>query len=389
MLFLGTTFRYSVNPAVFGKTSRSDSVLANEPICGTELRASQTQPFCDAGRKRQLELIRVSLPTPASFALRSDVEAFGTSGLKKYRHNAYDRPPRSRIAARKGWEMLDRGHHRMTRQSVQNWISVCAVVLIADQPLASAGPNSDDMPVTAMRSQIRSVQVAVDSKPAPVAADLRAEPVFRYSDPVRQFPDATIWVWEVHHRPVAICKLERIAAPSPGWQFCFASLSDQIVTAVWYDRFEWRAREAGIRWQPVLPPPPSRETDAARLIQMRQLARPFSAVIRNPRLKRQEEMRLLPAPLLRYGDAKGGVRDGALFGLTSNGTNPDMLLLLQLTKSAAGQDEWEYGLHGLTGDEVEIRLQEKGVHAQPYTGRPGHHGTWMWIVFFDDGGVAP
>jgi hypothetical protein len=268
------------------------------------------------------------------------------------------------------------------------WLLFVGLAPMSGRPAMGEEPDSASHPLATMKAQIETVHVAVEAKPAAVAARLREEPVFRYSDPVRQFPDATVWVWEVERLPVAICKLERVGVPSAGWQYCFVSLSDQIVSATWSDRFTWRAREPGIQWRAV-PDASPKETDAARQTQLRQLARSFTGVIRNPQVSRQETMRLLPTPLLRYGDANGAVGRGALFGLTSNGTNPDALLLLQLAKSAAGQDEWRYGMHGLTGDEVEVRLRESVVHAQPYTGVPGNHGTWMWIVFFDDGGVAP
>lgn len=285
--------------------------------------------------------------------------------------------------------MLHLGRRRTTKQAVPWWKSLLILGLVLAPELAAAAEEPAETAVlNGMKAQIKTVKVAVESKPTAKPATLRPEPVFRYSDAVRDFPDATIWVWEVDHQPVAICKLERVGTPGLGWQFCFASISDQIVTANWSDRFEWRAREAGVRWKSVSDAPAPRETEASRLIQMRQLARPFSGVIRNPKTQGQE-MRLLPTPILRYGEAKSDVHDGAVFGLTSNGTNPDMLLLLQTTKSAAGKDEWQYGLHGMTGDEVEIQLQDKVVHKQPYTGRPGNHGTWMWIVFYDDGGVAP
>jgi hypothetical protein len=187
-----------------------------------------------------------------------------------------------------------------------------------------------------MRAQVTALHVTVEAKPAPVAAELRSTPIFRYNDPVRRFPDATVWVWEVEQLPVAVCKLERISIPGAGWQYCFASLSDEIVAATWGDRFEWRAREPGVRWRTLSQMTP-RDSDSARLTQLRQLARPFAGVIRNPHSEQQEEMRLLPTPLLRCGDPAGPVRDGALFGLTSKGVNPDSLLLLRLTKNAAGQ----------------------------------------------------
>ena len=65
------------------------------------------------------------------------------------------------------------------------------------------------------------------------------------------------------------------------------------------------------------------------------------------------------------------------------------MVLLEFRETATGADEWRFAAQGLTGDQVEQKHKENTVQTFPYTGKPGNHGTWMWIVFFDDGGILP
>ena len=68
-------------------------------------------------------------------------------------------------------------------------------------------------------------------------------------------------------------------------------------------------------------------------------------------------MRLLSRPLYRYDDGLEGVIDGAVFGFTGTGTNPDMLLLLDLPKDAG----WQFGIAGMTAAGITVRLKDKVV----------------------------
>ena len=268
-----------------------------------------------------------------------------------------------------------------------------AMVMLSASRLAAGDEKTDSSEsLQRMKAQIDTIEVAEITPDGPVPAKLRIDPVLRYADPVREFPDAAVWIWQVDERPVAICKIERIGVTGTadaGWQYCLASLSERLVTATWSDRFEWHAQSPGIQWKIIPDGPKPKETAAARLTQMRQTARSFSGVISNLPSMQTQEMRLLPTPLLRYTREKDRPIEGSLFALTSNGTNPDAVVLLEIAKTATGGDEWLFAAHGLTGDKVEVKLKEDTVLTFPYTGKPGNHGTWMWIVFFDDGGILP
>ena len=75
------------------------------------------------------------------------------------------------------------------------------------------------------RKYAQDTHVTVLNKGDGEAAELRAEPVMRYSDQPRFIADATLWVWSLRGRPVAIQKVEvNDTTATPLWTVCFAAL---------------------------------------------------------------------------------------------------------------------------------------------------------------------
>lgn len=102
--------------------------------------------------------------------------------------------------------------------------------------------------------------------------------------------------------------------------------------------------QAGIRLTTLDDASPPADSPAARLIQLRQLAREFSAYSIDEKGDRWE-MRLLPRPLYRYDVKSGPVIDGALFAwVTTKSTDPEIFLLLEANKNDTGAAQWQYAL---------------------------------------------
>lgn len=217
--------------------------------------------------------------------------------------------------------------------------------------------------------------VSRKQQPSEVEATLVAKPIFRYSDALRDIEDAGIWLWTHDQRPVAALKVERY---KPGrfkipWLYCFASLSADLVKAEWADARPFAARKPGIAWQTLKEDPAP--TRAARLQQMRKLARQFSAeILKDDAGHDRTQMRILAQPLFRSSESDA-VLDGAIFGFTGTGTNPDALLLLDLP--AAKESKWRFAIVGMTAEGLRINLNEKVVHESPVTsGKENIFDTW-------------
>ena len=66
-------------------------------------------------------------------------------------------------------------------------------------------------------------------------------------------------------------------------------------------------------------------------------------------------LRLLPHPIDRYADPASGVVDGAIF-IYANGTNPEILLLIEARPRAAGPPAWSYAAAPLSRAQVSLKL---------------------------------
>jgi hypothetical protein len=84
------------------------------------------------------------------------------------------------------------------------------------------------------------------------------------------------------------------------------------------------------------------------------------------------QLRLLPAPLYRYPSAKARVLDGALFALISSaGTDPEVLLLLEARQDDGGTPYWQYACGRFSDWELHVQRKDKEV----YTSVPGPTNT--------------
>ena len=73
----------------------------------------------------------------------------------------------------------------------------------------------------------------------------------------------------------------------------------------------------------------------------------------------------------------GETEDGALFGFTGTGTNPDLFLLVDLSKD----DGWRIGFAGMTADGLTARLADKAIWSVPHAGGKGFvFDNWTYFL---------
>lgn len=250
---------------------------------------------------------------------------------------------------------------------------------------AAVAADSEDPGLSAMRTQVQGMTVRLNNADGSQSrmAELVATPLIHYSDQQRKLTDSTLWIWESEGRPVLFSKLERLLSregATNAWQFCCTPTTDETLDIQWGRRFRWRSKEAALKWQDFDAAPPPAAGAAGRLLQMKSLANRFHGRIVNTRIDDREQMRLLARPLHRYQSPAQNVRDGAVFGITSKGTNPDSLLLIEAVSQTEDQAKWRFGIIGMTGDAVSITLADKVVFEKPFTEGPGDHQSWVWYV---------
>jgi hypothetical protein len=247
---------------------------------------------------------------------------------------------------------------------------------------ADKADSAKDESLKLMREQASRIIVKIPSGTETHRAELAEAPLIHYADQVRRLTESTLWVWQQEGLPVLFCKIERLTARTgkPSWQYCCVPATAEKADVEWTRQFRWRARDTSFKRVLLAEAPEPRDQAAARLSQMKAIARGFGGETEQTPVKSRQKMRLLASPLHRYAAPKENVLDGAVFGLTSNGTNPDALLLLEALRDAESNARWRYAVVGMTGDAVEVVHKEKTVWTKPFTDGPGDHRSWMWYV---------
>ena len=211
-------------------------------------------------------------------------------------------------------------------------------------------------------------------------------PVFRYADQPRQFIDATLWVWTDAGRPAAFQKIEAMEfadkeTQPPLWQFCFASVSQDLLVAQWPEGRPFRSTEPGVSFQALAETPAVATDNNKRKRQAREIVRNFSArIVTNPKENTTQEMRLLTTPIFDYHDPKTGEFRGAVFGLSTNGTNPDVLIVLEV-RGEEGKLGWHFAPARMTSGAVTLTYGDAKVWETNWLNAgEGPFPTWTYFV---------
>lgn len=229
-----------------------------------------------------------------------------------------------------------------------------------------------------MRALAHATQVGYQQEES--GPHLVDSPVFRYDDQPRRFLDATMWVWTDAGRPVAFEKIEVMMQDVPRWGYCFSSVADRLLAVKWADGRKFHSTAPGTEFEPLpaAPDVPARST--ARKLEARKLVRDFSArILTDDRANTSEEMRLLPAPIMEYTDPDTKQFLGAVFGLTTSGTNPDLLILLE-PRGVDDKPAWHYAVGRMTTGGVTLKYRDKAVWQADYCPpRPTDFPTWTFF----------
>jgi hypothetical protein len=241
-----------------------------------------------------------------------------------------------------------------------------ALVIVSATAIGALADEKVERRRAALLEQMRSLaeKTEVTYKEAKGKPELVKSPVFRYDDQPRRFIDATMWVWTDGGRPVAFEKVEakyHVESSKPEWGYCFTSVTPELVAVTWSPERGYRSTEPGIAFAPVAKAPAVAERSTERKRQARELSREFSAtIILDPRNNTTQEMRLLTTPIFEYADPETKELRGSVFGFATNGTNPDLLLLLEV-QGKKEAPEWHFAAARMTSGGIKLRRKEAQV----------------------------
>jgi hypothetical protein len=199
---------------------------------------------------------------------------------------------------------------------------------------------------------------------------LRREPVYVWTNPVRGGgQDGAVYVWTCRGRAEVLGSFYSYPAKGPrhlSHEFHSLSLAVLDVDRSGANGSRWKPMAPGIEITPIPGAAAPGQTAPQRLSQMRTLTHDFAATTTDPD-DRRWELRLLPQPLYRYESTDPDVQDGALFAfVTSAGTDPEALLLIEARKSAHGEAPvWQYAVGRFTDLQLAVRFKGNEVYSAP------------------------
>lgn len=153
--------------------------------------------------------------------------------------------------------------------------------------------------------------------------------------------NGSTFVWESNGRPIVVGQFFSYLIGDNKRSFChvFSTLSDQQVIARRNGETFWKPTTSDRSgWNVADGAPAPSATRAGRLLQMRSLARQFSAYTEEE-TRGKRDLRLLPQPLYRYDESTKDV-DGGLFSYVV-GTDPELLILIQCDRGGDNAT-WRY-----------------------------------------------
>lgn len=191
-------------------------------------------------------------------------------------------------------------------------------------------------------------------------------PVHGWRNVVRgQEGQAILVVWTHNGRPVAMASIypwekkmcHEFDSLSRGTKL-FAREGNSVI---------WAPEAAGVEFKPVPKAPPPAKTVANRLRQMKAIAEGFKATMTGWMRDNsdQEALRLLTTELHRYDltgakDTEPKLIDGALFAYAGQGTDPEVVLLLEAVGTAE-KTEWQCAFARATSGGLEVKFGDEVI----------------------------
>jgi len=187
------------------------------------------------------------------------------------------------------------------------------------------------------------------------------QPLLAYGDSARVNSNGTLWAWGKLGRPVAFMELFQGAEKEdPNWVHAVTLTSSERVLLMTPDSGRWQPPQSPLEPAPIPGAPTPAEKAPARLRQLRDLARRFTAHQFWDPDNSRFELRVLVQPVLRYADAAAGIHDGAAF-VIAHGTNPEVILLIEAIGPSIDKARWRFALARSSHAEAHVEFDGQEI----------------------------
>lgn len=248
------------------------------------------------------------------------------------------------------------------------------------------GSNEETRKVVVARmKEILDRTKLVRQRPTPVTVELVPEPVLNWDDLPRGHYYGRLWVWGDTGRPAAIIETytTNFAKDIGSWPGNVAhSLAPEPLRAEGTLGWKWAPTEPGFTPQRLDDAPPPADTKTLRRLQMRTLAKRFTA--NQTWMEDRSELRLLPTPIRMYESADDdstddGLLDGGLFAFVHGGTNPEIILILEAMHDIT-EDYWQYGCVRLGHAQMQAKFDDREAWSVETYNSVSPNSPYFWIL---------
>lgn len=250
----------------------------------------------------------------------------------------------------------------------------------ANPPEVSRVKIERDSAIEVARRRLRDCEMRkADEESSPIKRVDQALLVF--GDAARNNTNGTLWAFGASGRPAAFLELYQGVEANSQWCHAVTLTGTNRIDLKTPRGDHWRPKSTQIEPTAIPNAMPPGEKEDLRLRQLKELARRFAAHEFWDPDNSRFELRLLVQPVYRYRDATEGIHDGAAFAL-ANGTNPEVLLLIEALGQKLSTSRWHYSLARLGSAELHVELDGKEVWRQNRTpGVIGSPDDPYWLFF--------
>ena len=197
------------------------------------------------------------------------------------------------------------------------------------------------------------------------ALKLHESPVLNFTNPERNQELGSVFVWlDADGRPAVMGQFFRFDNRGRRLKkHALHSLAPGALEAKINDKLAWSPETPGVEWKSFPDAPAAAATQKERLLQIRQLVRPFQLKLIDAKDK-ATELRLIPRPLLEYSAPKAGVSDGAIFSYVV-ATDPEAILLVEAFDEK-GKTGFRYAFARFNFQKMAAKLGDKAVWEVEY-----------------------
>lgn len=231
-----------------------------------------------------------------------------------------------------------------------------------------------------IRRRVESAKIVDKAENDVAECVLWPEPLILFSDEPRKILHGSLWVWQSHGRPVVLMKVEHHRGGQ--WTHAVASVSAGLIDIQWESGRQFTAKKPGITLQPLAGAPVPDADQTKRRKQMLKLTARFSGTLEFFGTRKTHALRFSPRALHNYSDPEGGLKEGAIFGLTSHGATPDAFIFLEVHQEGDDEPTWRYGVAAMTADRMDVKLDGEQILAKQFSAL-GFHDTWGWFLTRD------